>query len=113
MVQREDGWEIVTPRARWIVRQGARPLAARSLSALDGAIRAPMPGKLLELRVTPGQPVAANEVVAVMEAMKIEISLAAPFAGIVAAIHSEPGDLVGTKQEIVSVEPLDEPLPGD
>jgi biotin carboxyl carrier protein len=72
-----------------------------------------MPGKLLEVRVAPGQAVAADEIVAVMEAMKIEISLAAPFAGTVSAIHSEPGTLVGSRQEIVTVEAGDGPPASD
>jgi biotin carboxyl carrier protein len=64
-----------------------------------------MPGKLLQVLVVPGQQVAEDEVVAVMEAMKIEMSLAASFAGTVSAVSAAEGDLVGLRQVLVSIEP--------
>ncbi|CAN5607696.1 acetyl-CoA carboxylase biotin carboxylase subunit [soil metagenome] len=103
----EDGWEVVTPGGRWLVRLGPAPSAGSRAAAGDGDVRAPMPGKLLQVPVEPGQQVEQDEVVAVMEAMKIEMSLAAPFAGVVAAVLASPGELVGLRQVIVSIEPLD------
>jgi len=106
VVPLDDGWEAVMPEGRWLVRPGPVPPSARGGAALDGDVRAPMPGKLLQLPVEPGQQVDEDEIVAVLEAMKIEMTLAAPFAGVVTAVSASPGDLVGLRQVIVSIEPL-------
>ena len=106
VVPLNDGWEVVMPEGRWLVRPGPVLPSARGGAALDGDVRAPMPGKLLQLPVEPGQQVDEDEVVAVLEAMKIEMTLAAPFAGVVTAVSASPGDLVGLRQVIVSIEPL-------
>ena len=99
------GWELVSARGRWLVKPGPAPSTSSGSATLDGQVRAPMPGKVLDIVVEPGQEVAADEVVAVLEAMKIEISLTAPFAGTVGAISADPGDLVGLRQVIVTIEP--------
>lgn len=106
VVPLDKGWEVVTPEGRWLVSSGSAPPSARAGAATDGDVRAPMPGKLLQLPVEPGQQVDEDEVVVVMEAMKIEMTLAAPFAGVVTAVSASPGDLVGLRQVIVSIEPL-------
>jgi biotin carboxyl carrier protein len=41
----------------------------------------------------------------VMTAMKIEITLAAPFSGIVESLSCEPGDLVGSRQALATLSP--------
>ncbi len=71
----------------------------------DGQVRAPMPGTLLAVNVAQGNVVSEGDVVAVMNAMKIEIALSAPFNGTVEAVHLAAGDLVGSKQIIVSIAP--------
>ena len=104
IVEVGQGWEMVTHEGRWLVRPGPTPAATR-VSTGDGEIRAPMPGKILQINAEPGRQVDQDEVVAVMEAMKIEISLAAPFAGAVVSVSAAPGDLVGLRQVIVTIEP--------
>ncbi|MEM7273129.1 MAG: biotin carboxylase N-terminal domain-containing protein [Actinomycetota bacterium] len=59
-----------------------------------GAIAAPMPGKVLELRVAVGDLVVAGQVVAILEAMKMEHHLAAPDGGRVTEVRVGPGDQV-------------------
>jgi len=59
-----------------------------------GAIAAPMPGKVIEIRVTVGDAVSAGQVVAVLEAMKMENHLRAAEDGIVTEIRAAVGDQV-------------------
>ncbi len=59
-----------------------------------GAVAAPMPGKVLEVRVGVGDRVEAGQVVAVLEAMKMENHLAATEDGVVAEVRVAAGDQV-------------------
>ena len=60
-------------------------------AAVDGAVRAPMPGLVLDVPVAVGDPVAAGAVVVRLEAMKMENELRAPFAGVVTEVHVARG----------------------
>ena len=60
----------------------------------DGGMTAPMPGKILEVKVADGQTVEAGELLLVMEAMKMEHRIVAPTDGVVAKVNFSTGDQV-------------------
>jgi pyruvate carboxylase subunit B len=60
----------------------------------EAEIRAPMPGLVLDVLVSEGDTVEADEGLLVLEAMKMENELAAPGPGTVEAIHVSEGDAV-------------------
>jgi 3-methylcrotonyl-CoA carboxylase alpha subunit len=71
------------------------PLAHVSDSAAaQGNLSAPMPGKLLSFAVQVGDAVKAGQALAVMEAMKMEHTVASPSDGTVAELLYAPGDQV-------------------
>jgi 3-methylcrotonyl-CoA carboxylase alpha subunit len=63
-------------------------------SAHDGDIVAPMPGKVIAVDVAEGQHVEAGQRLIVLEAMKMEHALTAPFAGTVANLVAREGSQV-------------------
>jgi urea carboxylase len=67
--------------------------AGLSVSVPEGAelLEAPFGGSVWKLNVAPGDHVAAGDVIAVIEAMKMECPLEAPAAGTVAAAYIAPG----------------------
>jgi biotin carboxyl carrier protein len=63
-----------------------------------------MPGTVLAVNVAVGDVVAKGAGLAVMEAMKMEIALSAPFDGVVAAVNARVGERVAEGVCVVRVE---------
>lgn len=76
----------------------------REAGRLSPEIRSPMPGKILDVRVTTGATVEAGQVLILLEAMKMENSLMAEGAARVKKIHVSAGDLVDLGQLLVELE---------
>ena len=69
-----------------------------------GLVASPLAGTLAKLTVAPGQRVAEGELLAVVEAMKMETPLLAPFSGTVVGVHCPVGGPVAAGQIVVELE---------
>ncbi|PWN38163.1 uncharacterized protein FA14DRAFT_166997 [Meira miltonrushii] len=72
--------------------------------AEKGSLIAPMPSKVVDVRVQVGQEVQEGDIVVVLEAMKTEHTLRAPKAGVVAKIAVEKGAMCAEGTELVQFE---------
>lgn len=66
----------------------------RSKRSSDGGVTAPMPATVVAIHATPGQAVEAGDTLIVLEAMKMELPIRSPKAGIVKTLHCKKGELV-------------------
>jgi 3-methylcrotonyl-CoA carboxylase alpha subunit/acetyl-CoA/propionyl-CoA carboxylase biotin carboxyl carrier protein len=73
-------------------------------AASDGTVAAPMPGTVLQVSVEVGQRVGEGDLLGVMEAMKMELSLKAPVAGTVTTVGAEVGGQVALGATLFVVE---------
>ncbi|WP_374599580.1 biotin carboxylase N-terminal domain-containing protein [Brevundimonas sp.] len=73
-------------------------------TASDGSLRAPMPGKIVATPAKAGDTVSKGQPVIVLEAMKMEHALVAPFDGVVGAINATVGDQVGADAVLAQIE---------
>ncbi len=67
-------------------------------------VRAPMPGRIVLLRVQQGDHVAEGDELMVMEAMKMELTLRAPRAGVIASLQAQTGDFVEADAVLIKLE---------
>ncbi len=75
--------------------------------SLGGRLVAPMPGKVVQVKVSPGETVAGGAPLMVLEAMKMEHTIAAPSAGRVGAVLAAAGELVEEGAELVVLESVE------
>ena len=79
-------------------------LAGLDLDAGQGSLAAPMPGKIVKVITKPGAKVAKGDALLILEAMKMEHTIAAPADGVVKEIHYGAGEQVLEGAELISLE---------
>ena len=90
---------LTLPPPAWLLSLGGDVLATHK-----GALRAPMPSLVVEVRVSPGQRVDKGQAVVVLESMKTETVLRAEVAGVVKAVGCAKGEMVEEGRELVDIE---------
>ena len=81
-----------------------RRLWSQKENTLATTVEAPMVGKILKIEKQVGEHVDEDEVVIVMEAMKMEIPIVAPVAGTLKEIMVSPGQAVEAEQALAVIE---------
>ena len=100
---RQDDTMLVSWRNRWYSLTEVNPFEP-DLSAIGGAsnIIAPMPGKLLKVLVASGDTVTEGQPLAIIEAMKMEHTLSAPFDGEVDQVFYAAEDFVEADATLIT-----------
>ena len=85
--------------------KAAPKAAAPVASGAEGSVKinAPMPGKILSVKVAAGQAVKKGEVIMILEAMKMENEIVAPADGTVASINASEGSSVEAGSVLASL----------
>nr|WP_087573200.1 MULTISPECIES: biotin carboxylase N-terminal domain-containing protein [unclassified Sphingomonas]AJW29532.1 Methylcrotonyl-CoA carboxylase biotin-containing subunit [Sphingomonas sp. JE1] len=89
-----EAWPLGPPRAS----------AAGAGAASDGALLAPMPGKVIAVEVAEGDTVRKGQKLLVLEAMKMEQAMLAPFDGVVADLMVKVGGQVTEGMMLTRIE---------
>lgn len=85
-----------------------QPKAAPAPKATSGpvsgeTISAPMPGTILDIKVTEGQSIKAGDILVILEAMKMENEIVSPKDGIINGIHTAKLSAVSTGDPLVTI----------
>ena len=98
------GEVMVTARGQSRVFTFHAPRPKGGHSAHDGDVLAPMPGKVIAVAVSQGEQVTRGQKLLVLEAMKMEHALTAPFDGVVAELSATPGAQVQVDALLARIE---------
>ncbi len=82
----------------------AQSRASEQTGDEDKLCRCPVTGVVVKVNVVPGQEIAENEVLMVIEAMKMETNVTAPRSGKVKNVQLAAGDSVKVNQVVVELE---------
>jgi methylmalonyl-CoA carboxyltransferase small subunit len=80
------------------------PPAAAPVADEGKVCRSPISGVVVRVSAQVGQAIQANDVLLVLEAMKMETVITSPTAGKVARVNAKPGDAVQAGQVVVEFE---------
>ncbi|MBC7131998.1 MAG: ATP-grasp domain-containing protein [Roseovarius sp.] len=100
--------ELDTPEGRLVFRPAAALDYAGGEGAAERSVVSPLTGMIVEVKAAEGQAVAEGDVIAVMESMKLEISIRAAAAGTVGSVTVTKGDMVDRGQVIAEILPPEE-----
>jgi acetyl-CoA/propionyl-CoA carboxylase biotin carboxyl carrier protein len=93
---------IADERGTWHLREAEEQKIHRAVGARQAEVVSPMPGNVIAVQVTSGAEVSEGDAVVVVEAMKMEHSLAAPVSGRVEVLVSV-GDQVKVDQVLARI----------
>lgn len=96
----EQAGETQTPPSAPAPQQSA-PAAAASAGA--ATVKSPMPGTILDIKVTAGSAVKKGDVLCILEAMKMENDICAPQDGTVDAVLVNKGDSVEVNAALIAL----------
>ena len=97
------GWRV-DGNASWTGAKTVNPREGRRKSSGDGGVMSPMPATVVSINTAVGQKVNEGDTVIVLEAMKMELPIKAPRAGVVKAVHCAKGDLVQPGVSLLELE---------
>jgi 3-methylcrotonyl-CoA carboxylase alpha subunit len=98
---------LVTEKGRTWNVTSFRAATAGEAAAGDGAILAPMPGRIITVNVAVGETVAKGQKLVTLEAMKMEHGLVAAFDGVIEELPFEQGAQVQEGMLLVRIAPVD------
>ncbi len=84
----------------------AAPAAPKAAPAVGGGankVTAPMPGTILDVKVSVGQSVKKGDVICVLEAMKMENDIPAPCDGVIASVNVQKGASVAANDVLATL----------
>jgi biotin carboxyl carrier protein len=71
---------------------------------MSNKIEAPVPGVILDIKVNVGDVVKTNQVLCILEALKMENDVVTPWAGTVTGIHVKVGEEVDTEALMFTID---------
>ena len=101
----DGGWHKVSVKDEQEILLDKLGFKTGAASA-DGVLKSPMPGKILDIMVSEGDPVKKDQPLVILEAMKMENELKSPVDGVVARIDAQAGQSLEKNTPILEIDTL-------
>lgn len=95
---------MVTPVATAPTPKATTPVSAPAPAGEGEKVTAPMPGTILDVKVSVGDSVTKGQVMMILEAMKMENEIVAPCDGKVTSVTVKKGDSVNSADTLATVQ---------
>jgi biotin carboxyl carrier protein len=102
------GIELSSPLGRSVFDCTAYLGGTLADASAGGQLGAPMMGKVVAVKAAVGDAVKIGQTVVVLESMKMELHVSAPFDGSVSGLRCKVGDMVERHQVLAEVAPLEQ-----
>jgi acetyl/propionyl-CoA carboxylase alpha subunit len=106
----EDGWQVLLLGQFYQVRvederekRLRKSIGGEVRSGAEFVLKAPMPGMVISVPVTEGQVVDKGQTLVILESMKMQNELRAPYAGKVTRLRVKAGESVEQKQILLNL----------
>lgn len=102
----EEGAHDASSAIAATIQSSVMPAAGRAGSGAndDKVVRSPLAGLVVRIYAKPGQEVRANDLLMMLEAMKMETPVTAPAAGKIKSVDVAPGNAVKLDQVLIQFE---------
>lgn len=94
LIVRMHGFDFEVKRGDVLSDETVLGASGQGSDRHDNDLVSPMPGKVIDVRVKPGDKVAKGDIVATIESMKMENNIIAPFDAVVETVNVEKGNMV-------------------
>ncbi|MBI5311587.1 MAG: ATP-grasp domain-containing protein [Methylocystis sp.] len=108
IVPLKDGIVVILRGRNYVLNWAKAATSSQSEGPSDERVLAPMPATVTRVAVKSGDAVSKGETLVVLEAMKMEIAMAAPHDGVIKSVACEVGDMAIEGAELVTILRKDE-----
>ena len=103
VVEEADASGVSAPVAAPVAAPKVAPKPVATGASGATQVTAPMPGTILDVKVSVGQSVKKGDVICVLEAMKMENDIPAPADGVIASVNVQKGASVAANDILASL----------
>lgn len=104
LVALDDGVIVILAGRNYVISWATAAASSSVEGPTNESVLAPMPGTVTRIAVKSGDSVSKGETLLVLEAMKMEIAMAAPHDGVVRSVPCAVGDMAKEGDELVTIE---------
>ena len=101
VVRQGDHLHVFAPNDRAVLEVPPPTFLSASGAAAEGSVLSPMPCKITTVLVKEGQAVTKDQPLLILEAMKMEHVIKAPYTGVIESLPYKEGELVAEKKQLV------------
>ncbi|MGD9545541.1 MAG: acetyl-CoA carboxylase biotin carboxylase subunit [Methylocystis sp.] len=103
IVTLDDGVVVILGGKNYVLHWARAGTSSQGEGPTNESVLAPMPGTITRVCVAPGDAVRKGDALLVLEAMKMEIAMAAPHDGVVKSVACAAGDMAKEGVELVNI----------